>query len=441
MARSRLRLSLSIWFGVAFLLGLTVLSGSLYVYLYRGADERLTTELRTAAREVSEAVRREKEETDTTLVAAVAEVFGEWPGRTETFAVYGPQGRLLETRGSAAILELLPSYTVMEAGTSVSNRRLAGKESARFVRVGDPTLDSMTVVAGRSTEELERFGENLGRWLLIGAPLTLLLALGAGYLMARRSLNPIKEMTRAIGTITPEDLDRRLEVRSPPDELDDLAQRFNSLLERLSDARSRNRRFLAQVAHQIRTPMTVVRGESSLGLGRPRSNAEYHDSLLRIRRAAEQMSHRVDDLFLLAEAQAGQHPPLEDRVELDGLALDCSDMMRGRAQETDHRLILDRVEPCVRVGNESLLREALTELIENALKHSAPGSPVRISAFPEDGSVCMEVVTRGLPLDASCLPQTGLGLSIVRWIARVHDGRLEYVRDGEENRFRLRLSS
>jgi signal transduction histidine kinase len=233
-------------------------------------------------------------------------------------------------------------------------------------------------------------------------------------------------------------------VRTPPDEIDRLADRFNGLLERLAQARDRNRTFLLRAAHQLKTPLTVVRGESTLGLERPRDNATYHAILERVRRAAEQMSHRVDDLLLLAQAEAGDRPPIDDAVELDGLALECADLMRGRAQLAGRSLELERVDAVVARGNEPLLREAVLELIENAVKYGGPKRSIRVSAYCEHERAHLAVASMGVPIpdDVFGTPPRpegggGLGLSIVDWIARVHGGELSYHHADETNTLQL----
>ena len=238
----------------------------------------------------------------------------------------------------------------------------------------------------------------------------------------------MRGLTQAIEQLAPDDLRRRLPVRQPPDEIDRLADRFNGLLERLADARDRNRTFLARAAHQLKTPLTVLRGESALGLERPRDNETYQAILERVRRAADQMSHRVEDLFLLAQAEAGEQPPMGDTVELDGLALECTDLMRGRAQQAQRTLELDRVDGDVARGNEFLLREALLELIENAVRHGAE-RPIRVSAYCEEERAHLQVASAGAPIPSAVIESPsnssgdqGLGLSILHWIARAHGG-------------------
>src|SRR5471032_1570261 len=105
-------------------------------------------------------------------------------------------------------------------------------------------------------------------------------------------------------------------------------------------------------------------------------------TLGRIRTAAEQMRRRVDELFLLAEAQAGEKARLEDDVELDGLVLDCTDLMRERASALGRSLAIGRAEHSVVRGNAGLLQEALVELMENACRHGSSGIPITVSCAP-----------------------------------------------------------
>jgi|AMFO01.1.fsa_nt_gi Signal transduction histidine kinase len=445
VAVSRLRLRLAAWFGLAFLVTSVAMDGGLYVWLERGAEERLTASLEQAGREVAAAVRREEHEDDAGLAESAAEVLGEWPGGPQVIAVYGLHGQRLRAREAARYVALAPDMapsrsTPWEATTTSG-------DTARLVAVEG---DGVTVVAGRSTAELRAFRDNLLRWMAASIPAAVLLALMAGYLLAGRSLRPVREISRAIREMDPDDLERRLPVRDPPDELDALAGQFNGLLARLSEVRTRNRRFVSRAAHQIRTPLTVARGEASLGLEGQRPVEAYRAALGRILAATEQMSRRVEDLFLLAEAETGGRPPVDDEVELDGLALDCTDFMRGRATRTRHPLSLDRVEPATARGNARLLREALTELLENALRHASPGTPVLVSAWRDGPRAVVDVVSQGAPVPREALAgerppgggelqgdRRGLGLSIVRWIAGVHAGRLEVAHADGANTFRL----
>jgi len=298
---------------------------------------------------------------------------------------------------------------------------------------------TFSVVAMRSTAGLQEADEKLALWLSLSAPLVVLVALVGAYFLARLSLSPLRAMADRISAIAADDLDQRLPVRKPADELDTLADQFNQMLERLKAAQAQNRQFLARAAHQLRTPLTVIRGESGLALERARSADEYRDLLRRVTLAADQMSHRVNDLFLLARAEAGDRPPLTDEIELDGLVLECVDLMRGRADALGRKLELGAMDHAEVVGNEPLIREAVLELLENACRHSAGGHAIRVSTY-NGAEARVEIVSAGSPAAVeSTSDGAHMGLAIVKWIAGTHGGRLSHRHADGANAFSLEL--
>src|SRR5476651_5098 len=118
-------------------------------------------------------------------------------------------------------------------------------------------------------------------------------------------------------------------------------------------------------------------------------------TLGRIRTAAEQIRRRVDELFLPAEAQAGEKVRLEDDVELDGLVLDCTDLMRERASALGRSLAIGNAEHVVVKGSAPLLQEALVELIENACRHGSTETPVTVSCSATSDGASLEVSSGG----------------------------------------------
>ena len=439
MPISRLRLQLAGWFAAAVFVAVATVDVGLYGYLRRDAEARFTRQLRAAAVGVVLAVRREQQDTGASFAEAAASALNEWPSGPEAISVSTADGRT-DTRGTQSLLAAIASTAAARRDGEVWNAPVSEAASARMTLASDALSPVLHVVVARSTQSLEELEEVLLRWLLLSIPGVSLFALVAGYLLAHRALQPVYAMTQAIGHMEPDHLAQRLPVRSPPDELDHLARQFNGLLERLAEARERNRAFLVQAAHQLKTPLTIVSGESELGLEREREPQAYREVLERVRRAADQMAHRVDSLFLLAQAEAGERPALTDDIELDGLALECADFMRGRAQRSQHSLELARVEAGAARGNSPLLREALLELVENALKHGSPDATVRISAYGENGRAHLAVTSMGPAFDdapRNPSDRGGLGLSIVRWIASLHGGALTYGRAADANTFAL----
>ncbi len=441
MRYSRLRLKLSGAFAGVVLLVVAATDLGLWTWLRRDAERRFDRDLLTAAEGALAAVRREQNVEGLTLPAAVDDALAEWPDERDALIAVDGRGLELGRRGPQRVLTGGRATAAMDHAGGAPWSQGDGVQAARWIAVDGAAPPQLRILAGRSTHNLREFKEVVTDWLLFSVPGVVLFALVAGYLLAGRVLRPLGAMTAAIAGIAPENLGRRLPVNVPHDELDRLADQFNRLLERLAEARDRNRAFLARAAHQLKTPLTLVRGESALSLERARDAQEYRHVLERIGRAAEQMSHRVEELFLLAQAEAGERPPVRDAVELDAVVLECTDLMRRRAQASGHTLELDNVSADVVRGNDALLREALLELLENALKHGAAGGPIVVSARVEEGRAMMAVSSRGEPVQLPAddwgqrAEGRGLGLAIVQWIAEAHAGELQCLRDRDRNRF------
>lgn len=432
MAISRTRLRLALWFAGAVFLIVTLINVAMSAYLYRTEKIRFHDTVQRIAVDLLAAVRREQTVERLPVADAAVDAITEWSSEPGAFAVIDARDSVLARRDRRGVLAR--SLAAVRASPGRTSWLLAvdRERDLRVVVAKDEMVPPLRAVVARSTADLREYGAVLIRWLFVSIPAVTVLTLIAGYTLARRALRPVEQMASVMSDMAGEDLHTRLPVREPPDEFDVMAEQFNALLARLADARERNRRFLAQAAHQIKTPLTVVRGESTLGLERPREPAAYRDILRRVQRAAERMSRRVDDLFLLAEAESERRPATNEAVELDGVVLECTDLMRGRAQHARRTLELSRVEAVVARGNEHLLREAVTELIENALKHSNGQSPIAVAAFLAGDRAHLEVSSAGTFVN-DCRSTTqdsqdsqGLGLSIVRRIADVHNGDLEY---------------
>src|SRR5262249_26815713 len=150
--------------------------------------------------------------------------------------------------------------------------------------------------------------------------------------LARRSLSPVVAMGAQASHIGAENLDARLKVRNPRDELGQLARTFNELLDRLGRSFEQQRRFVAGASHQLRTPRAILSGEAEVTLSQEkRSEAEYRESLEILRKEAKRLKHIVEDLFTLARADAGQHPLELSDFYLDELAAECSRSVRTLA--------------------------------------------------------------------------------------------------------------
>ncbi len=443
MALSRLRLRLAAGFAIAFVVALAILATVALGFLWNQSTALLDTRLDAAAASVASSVGRVLADShDSSLAHAANEVVREWPTNGDLFAIVDDGGTMVAGVGPRDVISRMlaawstahsPQFGVDKPG---DDYRAAGVRAT--LPLGNGASLKFGVLAFSSIEGIDSDTHLVAVALAVIAPLIVLLSLAGGYVLARRALRPVDELGAAIAGIAPSDLSRRLPVGDAPDEVSALAAEFNALLQRLDDAQRRNRGFIREAAHQIRTPLTLVLGEAGHELASTNTTAErMRGTLGRVRTAAEQMRRRVDELFLLAEAQAGEKVRLEDDVELDGLILDCTDLMRERASALGRSLAIGRAEPIVVRGNAGLLQEAVVELLENACRHGDSEVPVTVSSYASPSGATIEVSSGGEPFVLVPRPDLGtpdgLGLPIVEWIARAHGGALELARTGPLN--------
>jgi heavy metal sensor kinase len=287
--------------------------------------------------------------------------------------------------------------------------------------------------------------------LLVSIPLVLLLAWAGGYLLARRALAPVVAMSERAARLGAGNLDEALPVTSPRDELGRLALVFNGLLGRLSQAIEQQRQFMADASHELRTPVSILRGEADIALSvEERAPSEYREALGVIGHEARRLGRIVDDLFLLARADAGQQPLRPGELYLDELAGECVRAVRSLAARRGVALSCHAEGELPYRGDEPLLHRLLLNLLDNALKYSRPGGQVRLDLGRRDGGYLMRVSDAGPPIEGEAAERiferfyrvdrarsrtadgatggAGLGLPIARWVAEAHGGSLRLAR-------------
>jgi heavy metal sensor kinase len=309
---------------------------------------------------------------------------------------------------------------------------------------------------------LKRVEGTLRRYLQIVAalvPLGVGLAAVGGAVIARAALAPVDEMARSARRITAEALGQRIARRGANDELDYLAETLNGMLGRLEEAFGAMRRFTADAAHELRTPLTALKGGIEVALRASRSAAEYRGVLRGSLEEVNRLIHLAEDLLLLSRSSTGAGIRRE-RVELEPLLLEILEIGARLAREAGVVMSLSRITPAQVIGDESALRRALLNLVENALKYTPAGGRVELSLAQEAGSVLIVVEDTGIgidPADAERIFQpfvrldearsretggSGLGLSIARSIVLAHGGALSLESAPKiGSRFTMRLPS
>lgn len=328
------------------------------------------------------------------------------------------------------------TVTVYDDDTGV-----AGRSERELALVLVRRTDDGYLIVATSREDADEALTQLRNQFLIGGPLALLVAGGLGYAVAGAGLRPIERLRARAATISSRTAGERLPLPGADDELRRLAITLNAMLERLDDGLQRERRFAAETSHELRTPLTLMRTEIELALAQPRTPEELtaalgsvNDEVLRLIALAENVLER-------ASAKDGGLSIDVHPVDLVALADGVADRFRAAAGA---RVISTSAPQAVQIqGDRIRLDRALSNLVDNALRHGAGKVTIEIRATDGGATVTVSDEGAGFPVDDPSAAgtgtgtDTGLGLSIVREIVLAHGGTVTV--DGSAGRSSVRL--
>jgi heavy metal sensor kinase len=295
--------------------------------------------------------------------------------------------------------------------------------------------------------EEQTFGQSmhsLTMILLLGIPAALILAVVGGYFMAGRALSPIGAMAAKAREITAERLSERLPVENPHDEFGRLAMVFNETFLRLEDSFARLRRFTADASHELRTPLTALRSVGEVGMNESLDAASCREVIGSMLEETDRLTKLVDSLLTLSRADAGTVPFRKEGVDLAGLAFEVSECLQVLAEEKEQTLTVAAPAPVFVEADRATLRQALINLLDNAIKYTPAGGKIRITAGTTPGGEATLAVSDDGPgiaaehrekiyerfyrVDAGRSREVGgagLGLSIAKWAVESNGGRIE----------------
>jgi heavy metal sensor kinase len=294
--------------------------------------------------------------------------------------------------------------------------------------------------------------------LLLAGPLALAGALGGGYLLARKALAPVDRMAAAAGQITAHRLDRRLDVANPDDELGRLAATLNGMIARLERSFDEVRRFTADAAHELRTPLAVMRGVAEYALRAPRDPEQHRRAQEDQLEEIDRLTRLVEGLLFLSRSDAGHAASAFRMVRLEAVVREVAEGLQPLAAEKGVTLVVDGLTTPAVLGDEDQLRRLLFNVTDNAIKYTPAGGSVTIRGESREGEARVVVADTGVGIPPEHLPRvfdrfyrvdparggeaegTGLGLSISRAIAEGHGGTIDIESTpGRGTRVTLRL--
>jgi len=352
--------------------------------------------------------------------------------------VLGPRGTVLETSpavgGSAAVPAAMLPHT---RGPTYIDRVVPGiKGTARILVVPQ---DGVWVVTGASLQNRDAMLSQLLVLMLAGGPITLAIASAAGWAMAGAALRPVERMSREAAAISVSEPGRRLPIPVGRDEITRLGNTLNAMLGRLEAAFDRERRFVDDASHELRTPLAILKAELDLARSRSRTNQELQAAVRSAAEEADRLTALAETLLVFSRAEGGRVPLHREQTRLDELLQDaCSAMVaRAAAAGVDMRVVRHGVTAFV---DPVRVRQAVDNIVSNALGHTPRGGQVRVSATGDGETVRLTVEDTGAGFDPAFLPRAfdpfargpaearsgqgaGLGLAIVRATAEAHGGR------------------
>jgi two-component system heavy metal sensor histidine kinase CusS len=335
----------------------------------------------------------------------------------------------------------LPSDSTRPAYDSLALNRL-GRWRMASRRVAGST-GPLIVQAAVSLKPNDEAVRELIAVLLLAGPLTLAGAVVGGYWLARQALAPVDRMVATAQEITATRLDRRLDAPNPRDELGRLASTFNDMFARLQRSFEEVRRFTADAAHELRTPLAVMRTGAEVVLRAPRDPERDGRALEDLLEEIDRLTRLVTQLLFLCREDSGLGAGDPRPVCLDAIVREVGDHMQVVAEERGVLLQVDFQNSVSVWGDADRLRQLLFNLLDNAIKYTPPRGTVTMRCESSNLSAIVRVLDTGIGIPAEHLPRvfdrfyrvdparsqveagTGLGLAICRSIAEAHEGDLK----------------
>ena len=428
MKRLTLKWKIMLWYTALLILLLGMALPFMYFklssYMYSSAEAVLQAEVNRVAESL------ERENHDITIEGAEIDLVetGTYVAAfsNDNLLISGilPQGFYLEQQpqygdiypyGNDGHTWLVCDYKMIEDG-----------ESPGWIRA-IKSLDSVTTTL-----------QNLRMTILVLIPVYIAVALLGGFLIANKALSPIIQITKTAKQITKDDLSKRIHYNGPQDEVGELAETFDSMLDRLKESFYREKRFSSDVSHELRTPVTAIMVSAESSLNRNETVDEYRDSMEAIWKESKIMSTMISQLLMMARGNDAKNVFEMEPINISDLTHTIIDELLDRSEHPDITLTAEIEDGIILQAEQTLYMRLLINLIDNAQKYNRPGGQVAVSLSQANDFVMLQVKDTGIGISEENLPRIwdrfykadvsradsspGLGLSIVKWIADLHGG-------------------
>jgi heavy metal sensor kinase len=301
----------------------------------------------------------------------------------------------------------------------------------------------------------------LRKWLLFLAlmlPVVLAIALGGGFVLVKRALLPVDQITASAERISSQNLSERLPLAQTGDELERLSLALNRMIDRLDSAFKHSRRFVADASHELRTPLTVLKGELESLVQQRVFTEEWRDRVGSALEEVDRLAHIVEGLFAISRLDAGEAAAEWVDLDLAKLATATAEQMSLLAEDKHIKVSCEASRAVWVKGDRARLKQVVVNLLDNAIKYTPAEGAIALRVFSQDSKAVLEVSDNGIGIPAEALLRVfdrffrvdaarsreqggaGLGLSIVKSICIAHQGKVEAIsKPGQGSCFRVEL--
>lgn len=410
-----------------------------FVMAYQGTYGKVESELLGAAETIKAEMRAGKSFDDVALPASTFDRFGPAERDHAYWVQWNNDRQIIASHGRVP-----PDIEPARKNPTTSGRHpFHARRTGTRLEVFVSTPDGGQLMVGRPmAKEYDSFIRILS-YLILSAVIASAFAVWLARRMAKRIAAPIAALAEEASKIETRSLDRRLETSQSAAEMDSLRHRFNDVLAELESAFARQRQFTRDAAHELRTPVSVILAQSELTLSRPRSPEDYQAALQTCREASTHMRALVNQLLLVSKIDADHNGSKFESIDLAAIASECTTLMQSVAAERNIELKCE-AQPAMISGNATHLRQAVLNLISNAIQYSPNNTTIGVQVLEDGKAASLIVQDQGIGISKGDLPKvcdrfyraekartvsgssgTGLGLSIVSEIVKAHGGELK----------------
>jgi len=437
-----LAFKLTLWYAVFFIVSAAVAFAFFYVLIVRIIDQRTDADLLTQANRLNQIYALQGSELLERAALLQVQAAGE---QKMFFRLFYPSGVFFASSTASYWKDIGIDRRAVEAvlrqGTPHTYATQAVPSQPFRARVLYKRLGGAIMLQlGYSLEGESSLLRTFRRTFVVTMAGLLVVAMGVGWFMARRALSGVASVTRTARQISEDDLDTRVPVRHRHNEIDQLAVTFNQMLDRIKQLVGGIRQMNDNIAHDLRSPITRIRGLAEVTLSSGRGMEDYAQMAASTIEECDRLLHMINTMLTISRTEAGVDPITFQPVDIAALVRNACGLFQPLAEDKDIRLRCEADGACAVRGNESLLQRMVANLLDNAIKYTPAHGEVRVSVTGGAESVRAVVQDNGPGLAPSDQARVferffradqsrsqsgaGLGLSLAQAIAHAHNGKI-----------------